>query len=221
MYILFSQTHVHFAYSQIHVHFVYSQIHVYFVYSQIHVHFVQSNTCTFVQSGTCTFCSAKYMYLLFSQIHIHFVQSSTCTFCLVKYMYSLLIIKHMYSLFNQIRVHFVNSQIHVYFVKHHYPYICKKNLKTPKGQPQSVITSRIFFLQFIYFHFKLGPSWSWEYGSWIYNYLCYQCLPPLMLRVQISIKTRCTTLCDKVCQWLSTGRWFSPGPPPIKLTATL
>ena len=21
-----------------------------------------------------------------------------------------------------------------------------------------------------------------------------------------------TTLCDKVCQWLATGRWFSPGP---------
>ena len=51
----------------------------------------------------------------------------------------------MYSLFSQIRVHFVHSQIHVYFVKHHYPYICKKNLKTPKGQPQSVITSRILF----------------------------------------------------------------------------
>jgi hypothetical protein len=24
---------------------------------------------------------------------------------------------------------------------------------------------------------------------------------------------RCTTLCDKVYQWLATGRWFSPGPP--------
>ena len=23
----------------------------------------------------------------------------------------------------------------------------------------------------------------------------------------------CTTLCDKVCQWLATGRWFSTGPP--------
>ena len=21
-----------------------------------------------------------------------------------------------------------------------------------------------------------GPSWSWSYGSWIYNYLCNQCL---------------------------------------------
>ena len=26
-----------------------------------------------------------------------------------------------------------------------------------------------------------GPSWSWSYGSWIYNYLCNQCLSPLKL----------------------------------------
>jgi hypothetical protein len=33
-------------------------------------------------------------------------------------------------------------------------------------------------------------------------YLCNQCL----------WCCQCTTLCDKVCQWLATGRWFSPGP---------
>ena len=56
----------------------------------------------------------------------------------------------------------------------------------------------------------MEPPWS--YGSWIYNYmyLCNQCLSPLMLRVQILIRARCTTLCDKVCQWLVTGWWFSP-----------
>jgi hypothetical protein len=48
-------------------------------------------------------------------------------------------------------------------------------------------------------------KWSWLYGSWIYNYLCNQCLSPLMLWVQISIRARCTTLCNKVCQWLETG----------------
>jgi hypothetical protein len=37
-------------------------------------------------------------------------------------------------------------------------------------------------------------SWPWSYGSWIYNYLCNQCLSPLMLWVQISIRARCTTL---------------------------
>ena len=43
-----------------------------------------------------------------------------------------------------------------------------------------------------------------------YNYLCSQCLSLLMLWVRISIRTRRTTLCEKVCQWLETGRWSSP-----------
>ena len=58
-----------------------------------------------------------------------------------------------------------------------------------------------------------GPSWSWSYVSWIYNYLCNQCLSPIKLWVW----TRSwrgvldTTLCDEVCQWLATGWWFSLG----------
>jgi hypothetical protein len=56
----------------------------------------------------------------------------------------------------------------------------------------------------------LGPSKS--YGSWIYNCLCNQCLSPLMLWVRISIRVGCTTLRDKVFQWLATGLWFSLGP---------
>ena len=58
-----------------------------------------------------------------------------------------------------------------------------------------------------------GPSWPWSYGSLIYTYLCNQCLSPLMLWIQISIRVRCITLCGKVCQWFATGRWFSLGPP--------
>jgi hypothetical protein len=57
-----------------------------------------------------------------------------------------------------------------------------------------------------------GSSWPWSYGSWIYNFLCNQCLSPLMLWVRISIRARCTTLCHKVCQWLATGWCFSSGP---------
>ena len=56
------------------------------------------------------------------------------------------------------------------------------------------------------------PSWLWSYCRWIYSYLCNQCLSPLMWAI-ISIRAKYTTLCDKVCQWLATGRWFSPGPP--------
>jgi uncharacterized integral membrane protein len=43
----------------------------------------------------------------------------------------------------------------------------------------------------------LGSSWSWPYGSWIYNYLCNQCLSPLTLWVRnpLSRGVLDTTLC--------------------------
>jgi hypothetical protein len=63
-------------------------------------------------------------------------------------------------------------------------------------------------------------KWSrlWSYGGWIDNYLCNQFLSPLVLWVRLPLMARRTTLCDKVCQWLGAGRWFSPRPlfpPPI------
>jgi hypothetical protein len=75
------------------------------------------------------------------------------------------------------------------------------------------ISSTYFLLHFGKYkrHLKKGLSWPWSYGSSIYNYLCNQCISPLMLWVQISIRARCTTLCDKFCQWLATGRCFSLG----------
>jgi hypothetical protein len=52
---------------------------------------------------------------------------------------------------------------------------------------------------------------SWSYGSWIYNYLCNQCLSPLKLCIRTSSWWgELDTTCDKVCQWLGTGWWFSP-----------
>jgi hypothetical protein len=66
----------------------------------------------------------------------------------------------------------------------------------------------------------IWPSWSWSYGSWIYNYLRNQCLSPLVLWVRISIRARCTTLCDKAGQCLVTSRWFSPGPPVSSINKT-
>ena len=35
----------------------------------------------------------------------------------------------------------------------------------------------------------------------------------LWVRIPLRWGVLCTTLCDKVCQWLAEGRWFSPGPP--------
>jgi hypothetical protein len=57
--------------------------------------------------------------------------------------------------------------------------------------------------------FKFGTQW--EGAVMIYNYLCNQYLSPLMLWVWISIRVRCTTWYDKVCHWIATGLWFSPG----------
>jgi hypothetical protein len=39
---------------------------------------------------------------------------------------------------------------------------------------------------------KMGQSWSWSYGSWIYYYLCNQCLSPHKLWVRIPLMVRCT-----------------------------
>jgi hypothetical protein len=54
-----------------------------------------------------------------------------------------------------------------------------------------------------------GPSWSWSYGSWIYNCLCNQCLLLLTwIRIPLRQGVLDTTISDKVCQWLATSRWF-------------
>ena len=57
--------------------------------------------------------------------------------------------------------------------------------------------------RWIYGPFLKGLLGSLSYGSWIYNYLCNQCLSPLTLWVQIPLRQGVldTTLCDKVCQW--------------------
>jgi hypothetical protein len=69
-------------------------------------------------------------------------------------------------------------------------------------------------LYFYAFHKLRGVSWSWSYGIWICTYLCNKCISPLKW-VRIPLIARCTRtkLCDKVRQWLATGRFFSSGTP--------
>jgi len=91
----------------------------------------------------------------------------------------------------------------------HIKYIKRNSLK--------VYFSKLFSM---YSLISRGPSWPWSYGSRNCNYLFNQCLSPPMLCVRISIRARCTTLCDKVCQvggFLRVLRF----PPPIKLTAMI
>ena len=59
----------------------------------------------------------------------------------------------------------------------------------------------IFFFKFVYIVLYMwGPSWSWSYGSTT----CAISSNPEWRGVLD------TTIYDKVCQWLATGRWFSP-----------
>jgi len=46
-----------------------------------------------------------------------------------------------------------------------------------------------------------GPSWSWWYGSWIYDYMCNQCLTQVTFWVRIPLWgcILVTTLCNTVC----------------------
>jgi hypothetical protein len=70
-----------------------------------------------------------------------------------------------------------------------------------------------FFFRWISFkNTSKGSSWSWSYGSWIYNYLCNRCLSPLILWVWIPLSDF-----QPVCGFLRVLRF----PQPIKLTTTI
>jgi hypothetical protein len=69
-----------------------------------------------------------------------------------------------------------------------------------------------------------GLSWPWSYGSWIYNYLCNQCLSPLKSEfkprswwdVQHYVMKFVSDL-----QQVGGFLWVLRFPPPIKLTTTI
>ena len=65
------------------------------------------------------------------------------------------------------------------------------------------------------FYIAHGSSWSWSYGSWIYNYLCNHFLSALTLWLWMPLRrgVLLTTFSDKVFQWLTAGQWFFPGTP--------
>jgi magnesium-transporting ATPase (P-type) len=72
-----------------------------------------------------------------------------------------------------------------------------------KGNKYYYAVLLIFVLNVFSFYIThWRQSWSWWYGSRIYNYLWNRCLSPLKLWVRITLKRGVldTTLCDKVCQ---------------------
>jgi hypothetical protein len=56
-----------------------------------------------------------------------------------------------------------------------------------------------------------GPSWSWSYGSWIYNYLYSISAYTITTKVVSSNPANGEVYSIHYCQWLTAGWWFSPG----------
>jgi hypothetical protein len=71
------------------------------------------------------------------------------------------------------------------------------------------------FYQQIYLLLCFFLLWCWTPLSTIFQlYSGNKMSVPITTDVVISnLDQGCTTLCDKICQWLPTGRLFSPGPP--------
>ena len=104
----------------------------------------------------------------------------------------------------------------------------------PKMQTKKrlyIFTGKTFFLYMVitfYYYLQLPQNQSKLHNN-TSEYMVYLNLylkTPLMLWIWISFRRGelDTILCDKGCQWLATGRWFSPSTPihpQMKLTATI
>ena len=60
---------------------------------------------------------------------------------------------------------------------------------------------------------KKKKSYSWFYQHYIYNRQLKCKRNTTTVRISLRRDVLDTTLCDKVCQWLAPGRWFSLGTP--------
>jgi hypothetical protein len=86
--------------------------------------------------------------------------------------------------------------------------------KLPKLSKRVLWFQSIFLIYSVLVWFSLtgGTVGSWLHSSLAYSYICNQCLLPLTLWVRTAFRRGVLdTVCDKVCQWLAKGWWFSPG----------
>ena len=92
------------------------------------------------------------------------------------------------------------SSSHLLYIIHH---TWSKGLNNPGKKSLTDDRNTLCVWTYNVYENITGPSWSWSYGSWIYNYLCNQCLSALTLWVRIPLRRGVlnTILCDKVCQW--------------------
>ena len=77
------------------------------------------------------------------------------------------------------------SKLHSYIYTNEHV-IFLQSMKTDFNKMNHIKASNILNTVYmsIFYYWISGPSWPWSHDSWIYNYLCNQCLSPLT-RVQI------------------------------------
>jgi hypothetical protein len=119
-------------------------------------------------------------------------------------------------------------------IVHHKPWFCTKKMKQIGNRKNNcpllsmckydiskILSQYIFCIAYMTNEGRdiriLGPSWSWSYGSWIYDYLCNQCLSPLTLCVRIPLGVKFVGDLWEVGGFLRVLLF----PPPIKLSATI
>ena len=102
------------------------------------------------------------------------------------------------------------------------PKVCKKVVclfLVRKRQRRSQLSHLIGYIKI---HLKLWVCLKLQcIVLWMVRGLVSQIAPKKELKFWTTLiivllkeqSTRCTTICDKVCQWLATDRWFSPGTP--------
>ena len=99
-----------------------------------------------------------------------------------------------------------------------------KNISSYKWSHYRYLYPLILFILMTARH--MGSSLSWSYGSWIYSYLCNQCLLPLTLWVRIPLGEM-YSIQHYVIKFVSDLRQVGGFlqvlrfPPPITLTATI
>ena len=77
------------------------------------------------------------------------------------------------------------------------------------GQPKN---NTVIFYWILTIYSQMGSSWPWSYMV-----VGFTTIPMQSVHITTDVSSNLDqgecTLCDNVCQWLATSRWFSPGPP--------
>jgi hypothetical protein len=77
------------------------------------------------------------------------------------------------------------------------------------GQPKN---NTVIFYWILTIYSQMGSSWPWSYMVVGFTTILMQSVH-ITTDVSSNLDQGECTLCDNVCQWLATNRWFSPGPP--------